>query len=85
MFSDALSEWKHDLAEASAPARLAVGSRRCDATPAPTARFVLVTEDGLEVKSEDSQKFNGIRATLEVTGGKYMFEVPGRELQGTVG
>ena len=39
-----------------------------------------MTEDGLEVKSEDSQKFNGIRATLEVTGGKYMFEVPvGRE------
>ena len=37
--------------------------------------FVLVTEDGLECKSEDSQRWNGIRATIEVLSGKYMFEV----------
>mmetsp|Transcript_97582 Transcript_97582/g.300820 ORF Transcript_97582/g.300820 Transcript_97582/m.300820 type:complete len:866 (-) Transcript_97582:52-2649(-) len=37
--------------------------------------FVLVTEDGLECKSDDDKRWNGIRATIEVMQGKYMFEV----------
>jgi len=37
--------------------------------------FVLVTEDGHECKSEDNTKWNGIRATIEVMQGKYMYEV----------
>ncbi|CAD7927474.1 unnamed protein product [Amoebophrya sp. A120] len=37
--------------------------------------FVLVTEDGLECKSDDEVKWNGIRANIEVQNGKYMFEV----------
>lgn len=37
--------------------------------------FVLVTEDGMECKSEDDKRWNGVRATVEVTQGAYMFEV----------
>jgi len=37
--------------------------------------FVLVTEDGLECKSDDDKRWNGIRGTIEVMQGKYMFEV----------
>lgn len=37
--------------------------------------FVLVTEDGNECKSEDNTKWNGIRASIEVMQGKYMYEV----------
>lgn len=37
--------------------------------------FVLVTEDGLECKTDVEYKWNGIRATIEVTSGKYMYEV----------
>ncbi|CAL1145058.1 unnamed protein product [Cladocopium goreaui] len=37
--------------------------------------FVLVTEDGMECKSEDDKRWNGIRATIDVMKGKYMFEV----------
>lgn len=37
--------------------------------------FVLVTEDGFECKSEDDKRWNGIRATIEVMQGAYMFEV----------
>ncbi|CAK0796045.1 unnamed protein product, partial [Prorocentrum cordatum] len=37
--------------------------------------FVLVTEDGLECKSDDDKRWNGIRATIEVLNGKYMYEV----------
>merc|ERR1740138_539687 len=34
-----------------------------------------VTEDGLECKSEDPKRWNGVRATVEVLQGKYMYEV----------
>ncbi len=37
--------------------------------------FVLVTEDGLECKTDVEYKWNGIRATIEVQSGKYMYEV----------
>eukprot|EP00929_Paragymnodinium_shiwhaense_P096816 TRINITY_DN5851_c0_g1_i1.p1 TRINITY_DN5851_c0_g1~~TRINITY_DN5851_c0_g1_i1.p1 ORF type:complete len:868 (+),score=246.36 TRINITY_DN5851_c0_g1_i1:131-2734(+) len=37
--------------------------------------FVLVTEDGLECKCDDDKRWNGIRATIEIVQGKYMFEV----------
>eukprot|EP00930_Biecheleria_cincta_P098189 TRINITY_DN89871_c0_g1_i1.p1 TRINITY_DN89871_c0_g1~~TRINITY_DN89871_c0_g1_i1.p1 ORF type:complete len:864 (-),score=201.99 TRINITY_DN89871_c0_g1_i1:154-2745(-) len=37
--------------------------------------FCLVTEDGMECKSEDDKRWNGIRATIEVMSGAYMFEV----------
>lgn len=37
--------------------------------------FCLVTEDGMECKSEDDKRWNGIRATMEVMSGAYMFEV----------
>lgn len=37
--------------------------------------FVLVTEDGLECKSDDQVKWNGIRANIEVQSGRYMYEV----------
>lgn len=32
-------------------------------------------EDGLECKSEDSKRWNGVRANFDVRGGKYMYEV----------
>eukprot|EP00403_Amphidinium_massartii_P045062 CAMPEP_0178462632 /NCGR_PEP_ID=MMETSP0689_2-20121128/49922_1 /TAXON_ID=160604 /ORGANISM="Amphidinium massartii, Strain CS-259" /LENGTH=189 /DNA_ID=CAMNT_0020089499 /DNA_START=6 /DNA_END=573 /DNA_ORIENTATION=- len=37
--------------------------------------FVLVTEDGMECKSDDDKRWNGIRGTIEVMQGKYMYEV----------
>ncbi|CAD7927747.1 unnamed protein product [Amoebophrya sp. A25] len=37
--------------------------------------FVLVTEDGLECKSDDHVKWNGIRANIEVQSGRYYYEV----------
>lgn len=37
--------------------------------------FVLCTEDGLECKSDNDKRWNGIRATIEILQGKYMFEV----------
>mmetsp|Transcript_35620 Transcript_35620/g.81633 ORF Transcript_35620/g.81633 Transcript_35620/m.81633 type:complete len:872 (+) Transcript_35620:48-2663(+) len=36
--------------------------------------FVLVTEDGMECKSDDDKRWNGIRGTIEVMQGKYMYE-----------
>lgn len=47
--------------------------------------FVLVTEDGMECKSDNDKRWNGIRATIEVMQGKYMFEVEVVEGQLRVG
>jgi len=37
--------------------------------------YVLVTEDGLEAKSDDERRWNGIRGTVEILNGKYQYEV----------
>lgn len=47
--------------------------------------FVLVTEDGMECKSDDDKRWNGIRGTIEVLEGKYQFEVEVVEGQMRVG
>lgn len=36
---------------------------------------VHLTEDAIEVKSEDKNRWSGVRGTFEVTAGKYMYEV----------
>eukprot|EP00397_Hematodinium_sp_SG-2012_P004240 GEMP01004251.1.p1 GENE.GEMP01004251.1~~GEMP01004251.1.p1 ORF type:complete len:866 (+),score=200.41 GEMP01004251.1:690-3287(+) len=51
------------------------GNLHCELNLNDKDMFVLVTEDGNECKSADSMKWNGIRATIEVSAGKYMYEV----------
>jgi len=49
--------------------------RHCELNLNDKDMFVLVTDDGNECKSDDPAKWSGIRATTEISGGKYMYEV----------
>ncbi|CAE7817129.1 DDX1 [Symbiodinium sp. CCMP2456] len=55
--------------------KAAASNLKCELNLNDKDMFVLVTEDGLECKSEDDKRWNGIRATIEVMQGCYMFEV----------
>lgn len=55
--------------------KVSASNLKCEFNLNDKDMFVLVTEDGLECKSDDSKKFNGIRATTEVMSGKYQYEV----------
>jgi len=55
--------------------KTAKSNLKCELNLNDKDMFVLVTEDGLECKSDDDKRWNGIRATIEVMQGKYMYEV----------
>eukprot|EP00930_Biecheleria_cincta_P028728 TRINITY_DN20036_c0_g2_i1.p1 TRINITY_DN20036_c0_g2~~TRINITY_DN20036_c0_g2_i1.p1 ORF type:complete len:850 (-),score=175.02 TRINITY_DN20036_c0_g2_i1:105-2654(-) len=55
--------------------RATASSLKCELNLNDKDMFVLVTEDGLECKSEDDKRWNGIRATVGAMEGCYMFEV----------
>eukprot|EP00429_Kryptoperidinium_foliaceum_P070288 CAMPEP_0176054356 /NCGR_PEP_ID=MMETSP0120_2-20121206/27044_1 /TAXON_ID=160619 /ORGANISM="Kryptoperidinium foliaceum, Strain CCMP 1326" /LENGTH=820 /DNA_ID=CAMNT_0017387821 /DNA_START=111 /DNA_END=2570 /DNA_ORIENTATION=- len=50
-------------------------NQRCQLSSGDKDMLVRVTEDGLEAKSEDSKRWNGVRANFDARGGKYMYEV----------
>eukprot|EP00416_Gambierdiscus_australes_P015502 CAMPEP_0171072016 /NCGR_PEP_ID=MMETSP0766_2-20121228/10622_1 /TAXON_ID=439317 /ORGANISM="Gambierdiscus australes, Strain CAWD 149" /LENGTH=873 /DNA_ID=CAMNT_0011528575 /DNA_START=17 /DNA_END=2638 /DNA_ORIENTATION=+ len=66
----------HETLRGKCHMRKSVASNlKCELNLNDKDMFVLVTEDGLECKSDDDKRWNGIRATVEVLQGRYMFEV----------
>lgn len=66
----------HETLRGKCQSRKATASNlKCELNLNDKDMFVLVTEDGMECKSDDDKRWNGIRATIEVLQGKYMFEV----------
>jgi len=66
----------HETLKGKCALRKATASNlKCELNINDKDMFVLVTEDGLECKSESEGRWNGIRGTIEVMQGKYMYEV----------
>lgn len=66
----------HEVLQGKCATRKATKSNlKCELNLNDKDMFVLVTEDGLDCKSDNDKRWNGIRGTIEVMQGKYMYEV----------